>query len=361
MNYHILKSEMKYKSREDEPLLIKKLFYKRNGERKVVSNFKKNFDGLNEHKILEILSKNIYTKHENYLLFYHWYERKYKINVLEDFENSILINPIKENTIIPSVRSRNKRIESELRDMVIHNLNSSKFNGFSVFYEYFYGFFPKIENFSFDEFIGEELLNYLLELFPHTCKVFHDNGDFNRFEDKSLPNPKYIFEQEYDNVQIRYNKGLPCFYPRKVGDEQYTFTPFNFLKKSVKELEDIVRESKGLPKIGEGWISETTLYYELKNYFKEYEVQHHGQPPWLGLQHIDIWFPKLNIGVEYQGIQHDKPIEFFGGEEGYKKNLERDERKKRLFKENHSTLIEVRPNYNLEDVIKEIESSINPQ
>ena len=361
MKHHILKSEMKWKSREDESLLIHKLFYKRNGERKVVSKFKKNFDGLNEHQIIEILSKNIYTKHENYLLFYHWYERKYQINILEDFETSILINPIKENTIVPSVRSRNKRIESELREMVIHNLSSSQFNGFSVFYEYFYGFFPKIENFSFDEFIGEKFLNYLLGLFPHTYQVFHDNGDFTRFEEKSLPNPKYIFEQEYDNVQIRYNKGLPCFYPRKVGDEYYTFTPFNFLKKSVKELEDVVRESKGLPKIGEGWISETTLYYELKNHFENYEVQHHGQPSWLGLQHIDIWFPKLNIGVEYQGIQHDKPIEFFGGEDGYKKNLERDERKKRLFKENHSTLIEVRPNYNLEDVIKEIESSINPQ
>ena len=361
MNYHILKSNMKYKTREDEPLLINKLFYKRNGERKIVFSFKKNFEGLNEHRVLEMLSKNIYTRHENYLLFYHWYERKYKINVLEDFENSILINPIKENTIVPSVRSRNKRIESELRDVVIHNLNSSKFNGFSVFYEYFYGFLPKIENFSFDEFIGEELLNYLLMLFPHTYQVFHDNGDFTRFEDKSLPNPKYIFEQEYGNVQIRYNKGLPCLFPRKVGDDHHTFTPFNFLKKSIKELEDVVRVSKGLPKIGEGWISETTLYYELKNYFDGFEVQHHGQPNWLGLQHIDIWFPKLNIGVEYQGIQHDKPIDFFGGEESYIKNKERDERKKLLFIENDSILIEVRPNYIIQDVIKEIESYLNNQ
>ena len=102
----------------------------------------------------------------------------------------------------------------------------------------------------------------------------------------------------------------------------------------------------------------TTLYYELKNHFENYEVQHHGQPSWLGLQHIDIWFPKLNIGVEYQGIQHDKPIEFFGGEEGFKKNVERDRRKKLLFKENDSILIEVRPNYNLDDVIKLIESYI---
>jgi hypothetical protein len=347
---------MKWKSREDEPLLINKLFYKRNGERKVVSNYKKNFDGLNEHQILEILSKNIYTRHENYLFFYHWYERKYRINIIEDYENSILINPIKENTIVPSVRSRNKRIESELRDMVIHNLNSSQFNGFSVFYEYFFDFFPNIEQFNLEQIIGVDFLKYLLNLFPHIKQVIHDNGDFNRFEDKSLPNPKYIFEQEYGNEILRYNRGLPCFYPRKIGEEYYTFTPFDFLKTSIKELEDIVRESKGLPKIGEGWISETTLYYELKKHFINYEVQHHGQPNWLGLQHVDIWFPKFNIGVEYQGIQHDKPIDFFGGEESFRKNLERDKRKKRLFKENDSILIEVRPDYNLDEVIKQIES-----
>lgn len=359
MKHHILKSEIKWKSREDEPLLIKRLFYKSNGERKIVSSYKKNFEGLNEHQILETLSKNIYTKHENYLLFYHWYERKYGINVIEDFENSILINPIKENTIVPLVHVRNKRLELELRDMVIHNLSSSQYMGFSVFHEYFYGFLPKIETFSFEEFIGEELLIYLLELFPHTYQVFHDNGNFNRFEDKSLPNPKYIFEQEYNSVQIRYNRGLPCFYPRKVGDEYHTFTPFKLLKKSLKELEDVVRESKGLPKIGEGWISETTLYYELSNYFKNYEVQHHGQPNWLGLQHIDIWFPKFSIGVEFQGIQHDKPIDFFGGDKGFKNSVERDIRKKRLFKENDSVLIEVRPNYDLKDVIKQIELHIN--
>ena len=139
---------------------------------------------------------------------------------------------------------------------------------------------------------------------------------------------------------------------------QHTHNPLVLIEKSVRELEDVVRVSKGLPKIGEGWISETTLYYELKNHFVDLEVQHHGQPNWLGLQHIDIWFPKLNIGVEYQGEQHDKPIDFFGGEESFRFGLERDERKKRLFKENNSILIEVRPNYNLDDVIKQIQSFI---
>ena len=100
------------------------------------------------------------------------------------------------------------------------------------------------------------------------------------------------------------------------------------------------------------------MYYKIKEYFSEVEVKQHGRTKWLGKQHIDIWIPKYRIGVEYQGEQHQKPIEFFGGEDGFVKNKERDERKKRLFKENHSTLIEVRPNYNLDDLIKLIESYI---
>lgn len=122
--------------------------------------------------------------------------------------------------------------------------------------------------------------------------------------------------------------------------------------------ENEFRTDRGLPKIGEGWISETNLFYQLKEYFEGIEVIHHGKPDWLGSQHVDIWFPDYKIGVEYQGLQHDEPVDFFGGEETFKKNLERDERKKRLFKENDSILIEVRPNYKLDDVVNEIKKLI---
>ena len=121
-------------------------------------------------------------------------------------------------------------------------------------------------------------------------------------------------------------------------------------------LQNEFRISKGLPKIGEGWISETDLYYSIKNEFKNIEIIHHGKPDWLGRQHVDIWIPKYNIGIEYQGLQHDVPIDFFGGEEGFKKNKERDLRKKKLFLKNNSILIEVREGYDkieLFNLIKE--------
>jgi hypothetical protein len=73
---------------------------------------------------------------------------------------------------------------------------------------------------------------------------------------------------------------------------------------------------------------------------------------------LDIYFPILNIGVEYQGKQHSEPVEFFGGEEAFKSNIERDKRKKKLCLENDCVLIEVFPDYNSEDVLNEISQII---
>ena len=63
--------------------------------------------------------------------------------------------------------------------------------------------------------------------------------------------------------------------------------------------------------------------------------------------------------IEYQGEQHYTPIEVFGGEEGYKKNLERDEQKRIKCLENGIKLFEVTPDYILENLINLIEIEIN--
>ena len=114
------------------------------------------------------------------------------------------------------------------------------------------------------------------------------------------------------------------------------------------------RVSRGVPKIGEGWVSETDLYYKIKESLNPIKVIHHWRPKWLGRQHIDIGIPELSIGIEYQGKQHDKPIEFFGGEEAFIKGQERDKRKKRLCLDNNLKLIEVRKGYDFEKLLSEI-------
>lgn len=128
----------------------------------------------------------------------------------------------------------------------------------------------------------------------------------------------------------------------------------------TREAENALRENQGLPRVGEGWIEETRLYYALREAFTGIVVIHHAQPDWLGRQHLDIFLPSLSVAVEYQGPQHDGPVHFFGGHGGFAKAQERDERKRRLCSANGVRLIEVKPGYLLADVIAEVRGPTTP-
>jgi len=127
----------------------------------------------------------------------------------------------------------------------------------------------------------------------------------------------------------------------------------------TSEAEELYRESIGMPKVGEGWISETELFYEIKNAFSEFEVVHHARPEWLGRQHFDIYIPELNIAIEYQGQQHYKPVEYFGGQEAFEQNKLRDKLKADKCKENNCTLIYVDEGYLLDTVITRVKDKIS--
>lgn len=128
---------------------------------------------------------------------------------------------------------------------------------------------------------------------------------------------------------------------------------------TYNEPENELRQMFNLPNIGEGWISETNLYYEIKEHFESEIVVQHGKPKWLGKQHLDIWFPKRNIGIEYQGDQHYYPVDFFGGEASLIKNKARDKRKKELCGEFGCKLIYVLPDYDINVVLSKIEELIS--
>ncbi len=113
--------------------------------------------------------------------------------------------------------------------------------------------------------------------------------------------------------------------------------------KSFAGPENEIRKLLGFKEIGEGWVSETKLFYLIKERFKEHRVIQHGKPKWLGKQHLDIFIPDLNIGIEYQGKQHTMPLGIFGGEDSFQENVKRDKRKKKLCENNNCKLFEVFP------------------
>lgn len=125
---------------------------------------------------------------------------------------------------------------------------------------------------------------------------------------------------------------------------------------SMRSAENALREDAELPRVGEGWISETRLYYAVKTAFTDLEVIQHARPAWLKRQHLDIFIPALSVAVEYQGPQHNHPVEFFGGLSAYEAAVRRDRRKKALCTRNGVKLIQVSPDYSVEELVETIQS-----
>ncbi len=124
----------------------------------------------------------------------------------------------------------------------------------------------------------------------------------------------------------------------------------NELKRIIRESENVYRKERNIPMVGEGWINETDLYYKIKEEFANEKVISHGMPQWLGKQHLDIYLPEKNIGIEYQGDQHQEPVDFFGGKEGFENRIKLDNKKKELCQKNNCKLIYVYPNYDWNEV-----------
>lgn len=105
----------------------------------------------------------------------------------------------------------------------------------------------------------------------------------------------------------------------------------------MREAENILRENHGLPKIGEGWISEMTLFKLIESVFPD--AQHHVRPPWLTPQHLDIFVHSEKLAFEYQGKQHYEAIDFFGGVASFVKMKLLDDLKIKKCKSNEVILI----------------------
>jgi len=103
-------------------------------------------------------------------------------------------------------------------------------------------------------------------------------------------------------------------------------------------IENEVRVKFGFKKVGEAWANETLLYQLVSEIFPERKIVRHYRPDWLEFLELDIYIPSSNIGIEYQGIQHFKPIKHWGGKAALGKTKKRDERKKRLCEVNNTKL-----------------------
>lgn len=131
-----------------------------------------------------------------------------------------------------------------------------------------------------------------------------------------------------------------------------------FLRTLIRASENAARVRAGLPAVGMGLVSEVRLLNELREAFPDERIEHQVRPLWLRPQSLDIVFPERRVAVEYQGVQHTRPVEVFGGAAAFEAQLERDAMKRRLCEQNGMHLIEVHPDYTLEDVLEQVRGAI---
>jgi len=169
----------------------------------------------------------------------------------------------------------------------------------------------------------------------------YENLKINKYVDKGLP--KHIQEKviEYDSV---INMNIP-----ESRDKMFYDVNNESAKNELKStsnivsnmIENYVRDICGYKRIGEGWLSETLLSQIIEQIYPKYKITRHYRHPALKGLELDVYINDINVGVEYQGIQHFEPVEHWGGEVAFYELQERDKKKKLLCEQNNIKLIYV--------------------
>lgn len=72
------------------------------------------------------------------------------------------------------------------------------------------------------------------------------------------------------------------------------------------------------------------------------------------LLRFDFYLPKYNICIEFDGMQHYKPIELFGGKDGFVKTQRRDKIKNEYCKDSGVYLYRIKYGHNIKETLNEI-------
>jgi hypothetical protein len=197
------------------------------------------------------------------------------------------------------------------------------------------------------------------ELFKHTGAVFGKNGlDYANIVNSVFmikdTSEKIMFRHIQDTLMklhgFKYRKELKAYLQRtytaplheQYGKAMNFYSKFITTKEEENTLSDKMKQIEEelilQGKIPSKWMSEAEMFRLIKQEYPSARM--HASPDWLNPQHLDVYIEDMKIAFEYQGAQHFLPIEFFGGDEGLKKRLKLDQRKKELCSKHGVELIE---------------------
>ncbi|WP_108671069.1 hypothetical protein [Peribacillus acanthi] len=144
----------------------------------------------------------------------------------------------------------------------------------------------------------------------HNFSTGNDLGHYLRFQ------YMYGMQMEYLKVNMRIDEFYSSIPGSKRRTEAYEKKVELIRDKHKKELELLYSNLVESGEISTKWKSEMALFKLVKSNFDDAIFQYYDS--WLERQSLDIYIPSLRVGIEYQGIIHYQPVDFFGGEEAFK-------------------------------------------
>lgn len=168
------------------------------------------------------------------------------------------------------------------------------------------------------------------------------SGNKRLTTEEFIKRAKEVHSSKYDYSKVEYKNRktkVEIICPKHGSFYQ---TPFNHL---IGAGCPICKESKGENRIRR-YLESNKINFKPQKSFKG-----------LGRMRFDFYLPNQNICIEYQGEQHYKPFKHFGGENSFKKRVERDNLKRNYCKENNIRLIEIRYDEDVENILTKLSSA----
>lgn len=161
------------------------------------------------------------------------------------------------------------------------------------------------------------------DIINKSIKKFKNNIDYSLIPEKFLKKDKIPFICKKHGPFMKnmksHLKGLGC-----------------------DECRNRTRTSKGEKEI-QKFLDNLKIEYRKEYSFKKTKIFRYR---------FDFYIQSLNLCIEYDGLQHFKPVKKYNGIEGFKKTQKRDKVKNNFCKEYNIKLLRIKYNDKIEEVLK---------
>jgi hypothetical protein len=260
---------------------------------------------------------------ENYILFRIKFEKRMNIDPERNF---ILSKAVFPQLIVKRLIEQNEKADKKIldklkfKDGICHECNKQ-----TPVYSYCHPMYGGIFEQNYGWYINKQSFEY--GVMPVSFKLLENTCPDEVFS--SLDYGKKEFLEKYNS-----------FSETELIIAQAQDSDFQKATRKIRNIiENEVRVKFGFKKVGEAWASETLLYQLINEIFPDRKIIRHYRPEILEFFELDVFIPSLNLGIEYQGIQHFKSINHWGGKESLEQTKKRDKRKKKLCEINKIKLI----------------------